>query len=74
MNLADIKPQMRVAYVPRHANGDPKHPDVELGTVSSVNSKFAFVKFDRQLHKFGWDGTTSQPCDPGGLQSVEATK
>jgi hypothetical protein len=67
MNLADIAPRMRVAYVPTHAHGDINHQDVERGTVSSTNDKYAFVKFDKQLSKFGWDGTTSQSCKPEDL-------
>lgn len=74
MNLSDIKPKMRVIYVPLHANGDLTHPDVEHGTVSSANDKYAFVKFDRQLVKFGWDGTTSQSCDPTDLKEEEEQK
>lgn len=67
MNLADLSPRMRVAYVPTHANGDMNHKDVERGAVSSTNDKYAFVKFDKQLAKFGWDGTTSQSCRPEDL-------
>lgn len=67
MNLADLAPRMRVAYVPTHANGDLNHKDVERGSVSSTNDKYAFVKFDKQLAKFGWDGTTSQSCRPEDL-------
>lgn len=70
MTLTDIKPQMRVAYVPMHAHGDMKHKDVEHGTVSSKNHLYAFVKFDKQLSKFGWDGTTSQSCDPSDLVAL----
>lgn len=67
MKLSDIKPQMRVRYVPGHAHGDISHPDCEWGTVSSVNDKYAFVKFDRQVSRLGWEGTTSQSCDPDDL-------
>lgn len=70
MNLADIKPQMRVAYVPRHAYGDMNHKDVEYGTVSSANHRNVFVKFDRQVSKLGWNGTTSQSCDPSDLVAI----
>jgi len=62
MKIEEIKPQMRVAYVPMH---DPTAK--EYGTVSSVNSKYAFVRFDAQVAKFGWDGTTSQSCNPNDL-------
>lgn len=55
-------------YVPLHAHGDVNHPDVEHGAVSSFNGHSVFVKFDKQVQKFGWDGTTSQACDPSDLQ------
>jgi len=71
VNLADIKPKMRVAYVPHHAAKDINHPDVEFGLVSSTNSKYVFVKFDKQLGQFGWDGTTSQSCSPDDLMEVK---
>lgn len=67
MNLNEIQPKTRVAYVPTHAHGDLNHPDVEHGTVSSKNDHFAFVKFDKQLARFGWEGTTSQSCRPDDL-------
>ena len=70
MNLSDIRPGMRVAYVPLHAHGNVKHPDVERGAVSSCNSRYAFVRFDRQVEKFGWEGTTSQSCKPEDLVAL----
>jgi len=65
LKLSDIKPQMRVGYVPAHSAWD--HSAVEFGTVSSKNGKYVFVKFDKQLEKFGWEGTTSQSCNPNDL-------
>lgn len=62
--------QMRVAYVPNHADGDINHKDVETGSVSSNNGKNVFVKFDKQLMKFGWEGTTSKSCDPSNLVPI----
>jgi len=70
VNLSDIKPGMRVAYVPLHAHGNMEHPDVEHGTVSSCNSRYAFVRFDRQVGKFGCEGTTSQSCKPEDLVAI----
>ena len=61
---------MRVAYVPTHAHGDMNHPDVEYGVVSSTNAKYVFVKFDRQLNRFGWEGTTSTACHPTDLRAT----
>ena len=70
MDLSDFMSKMRVIYIPGHAFNDISHPDCEYGTVSSINDKFVFVKFDEQLNKFGWNGTTSQACDPNDLIKV----
>lgn len=67
MTIFQVQPGQRVAYVPLHAHGDRNHPDVETGTVSSTNAKNAFVRFDRQVSKLGWEGATSQSCDPSDL-------
>lgn len=64
MKITDFAPKQRVIYVPLHAGGDINHVDSERGTVSSVGAKYVFVKFDKQVSNFGWDGTTSQACDP----------
>ena len=63
----DFADGQRVRYIPGVAKGDPKHPACEDGRVSSHNSRFVFVKFDRQLERLGWEGTTSQSCDPADL-------
>lgn len=68
LELSEIKPRMRIAYVPAHAEWDREA--IEYGTVSSTNHKYVFVKFDKQLAKFGWDGTTSQACDPHDLVAL----
>lgn len=73
MRLSQIYPKLKVAYIPGHADGDINHPDVEFGIVSSKNHVNAFVKFDKQLRKFGWDGTTSQSCSPEDLFCYEST-
>lgn len=44
--------------------------DMEHGIVSSKNEKYIFVKFQKQIDKFGWDGTTSQSCNPSDLTLV----
>lgn len=64
--LEDFKPGMAVRYVPGHAHGDIGHPDCEDGRVSSVGA-YVFVKFNRQVARIGWDGTTAQSCDPDTL-------
>ena len=60
MNLEDINPQQRVVYVPTH----------EFGTVSSKNDAYVFVKFDKNVAHLGWDGTTSQGCNPEDLREA----
>lgn len=57
--LAGFSERMRVIYVPYHAHGDRNHKDCEHGRVSSVNHKFVFVKFDRQVQALGWDEATA---------------
>lgn len=66
----NFEPGDRVAYIPLHAAGDLQHPDVEWGKVSSIGrAGNVFVKFDKQVHKLGWDGATSQSCDAGDLRN-----
>lgn len=62
----------RVIYVPTHAKGDITHEDCEVGTVSSVNpySETVFVRFDKQVEKFGFDQTTGQGCYTTDLRMV----
>ena len=67
-----FQPRQRVWYVP-FRGCDTK--DIEPGEVSSVRlirsargmRTVVFVKFDAQLAKFGWEGTTSQACDAEDL-------
>ena len=68
--MSQFQTKQKVLYIPTHAFGDTKHPDVETGYVSSTNKKFVFVKFEPQLTNFGWDGTTSQACDPKDLKPI----
>lgn len=60
-----------VMYIPHHAQGDQGHPDCECGKVSSTNDHFVFVKFNKQLTKFGWNGTTSQSCHQKDLIHID---
>jgi len=39
----------RVLYVPKHAKGNPEHPDCELGNISSWNLLYVFVRYDGEL-------------------------
>ena len=65
---SDIFEGMRVAYVPAAAEWD--RSAIEYGTVSSYKCNFVFVKFDKQLQKFGWNGTTSQACNIENLVGI----
>lgn len=61
--IDNFNPGDRVIYIPGHARGDRTHKDCEWGTVSSIGrANNVFVRFDNQVSKFGWDGTTSQSC------------
>ncbi len=57
----------RVQYTPGHARGSVGHPDLEFGTINSVNDVNIFVKFDKQVQKLGYEGTTAQCCSPEDL-------
>lgn len=48
-----FKPGMQVLYIPRHANGDPRHPDCEHGIVTSVNQTYVFVRYWRMNGSMG---------------------
>jgi len=61
MKIEDIKPKMRVTYIPGVAKGDRGHPACEHGVVTSKSSKCAFVRFDGQI------GETNPACDPSDL-------
>ena len=61
MKLEDIKPRMKVTYIPGIANGDRSHAACEHGVVSSKNHKYAFVRFDGHM------GDTNPACDPADL-------
>jgi hypothetical protein len=56
--------------VPHHALDDPDHEDCEVGTVASQNGVNVFVRFDKQVANLGWDGATSQACDPTQLNKI----
>lgn len=60
MKLEDLKPNMRVAYAPLH-NPAAK----EYGTVSSVGTRYAFVRFDKTR--------TTQACRPEDLTEESST-
>lgn len=67
MIAGDFQHGQRVRYIPGHAGGDSSHPDCEDGAVSSANHLYVFVRFDKTVAKLGWDGTTSQSCEPDDL-------
>ena len=65
-----FEPGDAVRYIPGHAHGDRGHPDCEDGRVSSENGYSVFVRFNKTVEKLGWDGTTSQGCDPRDLVKI----
>lgn len=66
MKTTDFKEGDRVAYKARH------EATLIWGTVSSVNDTYVFVRFDEQVSKLGWHGTTSQACTPKQLVKEES--
>jgi len=62
------KERTRVRYIPGHAEGDHNHPDCMDGAISGFGSTAVFVKFDKHVGRFGWDGATPQPCSPEDLK------
>lgn len=61
--VEDFHSGQRVEYVDFDGTGDP-------GTVSSKNSVNVFVRFDKHVAKLGWDGATSQACNPNDLHVI----
>lgn len=51
----------RVKYIPNYG-------DCEWGSVSSWNDHYVFVKYDKQVSKLGWEGTTSQATKRENLE------
>ena len=47
MRVEDVKPDLAVIYIPRHAKGDPSHMDCEKGVVVRISGdgKGAFVRY-----------------------------
>ena len=69
MKPHDFKKGMRVKYIPGIADGDPNHPDCELGAVSSTNDKNVFVKYNNAMCVMirGDEPYTAQATDPNDL-------
>jgi len=71
MSATQFKPGDRVRYVPGHAYDDIRHHDCEDGAISSVSDlNTCFVKFDKAVARFGWDGTIAQGCYPFDLVKI----
>jgi len=69
-NADDFRPGEAVLYIPCHAEGDPRHKDVEIGVVNSQNGKFVFVKYRPQFLCAGWYDANAQATDPFDLIKV----
>ena len=61
--VSDFNSGDKVEYIDFDGAADP-------GTVSSIGEKYVFVRFDKQVKKLGWDGATSQACDPNNLHLI----
>ncbi|HEY5865113.1 MAG TPA: hypothetical protein VI542_06105 [Candidatus Tectomicrobia bacterium] len=74
MNLTDFYAGQRVFYCNRtYHHTTPQKITYEPGTVSSTNDTYVFVKFDAQVVRMGWQGTTAQACHPGDLSTTLAS-
>lgn len=59
----------RVRYVPKHADGNPHHPDCEDGTISNFGPDLVWIRFDRnQSPGQPLDDVPSKGCDPRDLR------
>ena len=45
-----MRPGTQIAYIPYHAKGDVKHPDVEFGFVVSEQGNCHFCRYWRRGH------------------------
>lgn len=72
MTIEQIKPEMRVLYSPALEIMAGDYKCIQIGEVSSKNDQYAFVKFDKQVKRIGWNGTTAGACDPGDLAKVSS--
>jgi hypothetical protein len=43
--MTEFKRGMQIAYVPKHAYDDLRHPDVQFGFVTSVREKACFCRY-----------------------------
>lgn len=60
MNIKDAVKYSSVLYIPTK----------DIGKISSWNNIYIFVKFNKQIEKFGWNNTTSQSCFPKDLNLI----
>lgn len=77
--MMNFAPGDQVAYVPTHADGDLKHPDVEFGFVTSMRpaGDAAFCRYWRRGHLGELRTVANSECTPVDLlvphQSVSQT-
>lgn len=45
MKFNELKKNLQVTYVPRHAKNNENHPDRQLGIITSWNDTFVFVNY-----------------------------
>lgn len=64
--MSDFKPTQQIAYVPRHANGDVAHRDVEHGFVTSTKrSALGLTVYCRYWSKYHPDTLRTQANSEG---------
>jgi len=57
----ELKRGTQIIYIPPHAHGDLKHPDVETGFVTSVKEGLAFCRYWNKEVKGELRSTVSEP-------------
>jgi hypothetical protein len=65
--VSEIKRGMQIAYIPRHAEGDIGHPDVEFGFVTSIRGGFAFCRYWSKRHPGQLRTTANSEATPLSL-------
>ena len=73
MGVKDFKKGDRVKYFPQHMQSEPDGPDAERGVVSSTNTLYVFVKYDRpgMIMLTGDEDVTAQATNPWNLVKEE---
>jgi len=66
--MDNFKPKDQIAYIPLHAEGDIKHPDVEFGFVTSISkSGDVFVRYWSKFTPGELRTKANSECTPIGM-------